>query len=75
MLRRDRQKAKPVKARNRRNGDAPIGAMLCDGGRYRIVRARLIGIADRLGAAEKAVDEHACTGTGIAVDHQNSWVG
>src|SRR5438270_44193 len=53
----------------------PIGAMLCDGGRYGIVRARLIGIADRLDAAEKAVDEHPRTGTGIAVDHQNSGIG
>src|ERR1700687_903554 len=75
VLRRDRQETKPVKARDRLNGDPPIGAMLCDGGRYGIVRARLIGIADWLGTAEKAVDEHTRAGTGIAVDHQNSGIG
>jgi hypothetical protein len=66
VLRRDWQKGQPVKARNRLNGDTPIGATLRDGGRYRIVRARLIGVADRLGTAEKAVDEHTRAGTGIA---------
>jgi len=49
VLRRDRQKGKHVKARDRLNCYAPIGAMLRDGGRYGIVRARLIGITARLG--------------------------
>ena len=62
MLGRDRQKAETVETRDRLNGDSPIGPVPGDSRRPRIMRARLIGIADWLGAAQNAIDEHASAG-------------
>jgi hypothetical protein len=75
MLRRDRQKTKTVEIGNRRDRDAPIGAALGDACGHGVMRARLIGIARRLGAAQEAVDQDARAGAGIAIEHQNRGIG
>src|ERR1043166_3154004 len=55
--------------RDRRNGHAPVGAMLRDGSGHRIVRAGLVPVAVRSDAIEQAVDQDARAGPPIAVDH------
>src|SRR5262249_44457036 len=70
IFRRDRQKTEPVKTGNRLNGDAPIRAALRYRGGDGVVRARLIAVARGPRAVKQPVDEHARSGTGIAVDHQ-----
>src|SRR5690242_5632058 len=75
MLWRDRQKTEVVEICDRRDRHAPIGTMLGDRGGHRVMRARLMGVTRRLGAAQQTVDEHARAGAGIAVDHQDSALG
>ena len=70
MLRRDRQEVQGVELRHRRDRDAPVGAVLVDRGRDRIVRFRLIGVTRRTAARQQPVDEDAGAGAGIAADHQ-----
>jgi hypothetical protein len=75
VLRRDGEKTETVEVGHRRDRDTPIGAMLGNRGGYRVMRTRLIGISGRLGAAQKAIDQRARAGTGIAIDHQNGGIG
>src|SRR6516165_3224450 len=58
LLRRDRQKTETVEIGDWRDSDAPIGAALGDRSGHGVVRARLIGVTGRLGAAQKAIDKH-----------------
>src|SRR5215475_1559530 len=60
--------------RDRRNGHAPVGAMLRHGSRHRIVRARLVPVAVGTRAIEQAVNEDAGACPLVAVDHDAGWV-
>src|SRR5262249_46077672 len=70
ILGRDGREAEAVKTGNRLDGDAPVRAALRHRGGDGVVRARLVAIAGGPRAVEQPVDEHARSGTGIAVDHQ-----
>ena len=61
--------------RDRRDGHAPVGAVLRHRGGDRVVRARLIPVTVRARRAEQAVDQDAGAGALVAVDHDAGGVG
>src|SRR3954471_11871899 len=69
MLFRERNETEPDRIGDRRNGHAPVGAVLCDGRGHRVVRAWLVPIAVRARTGEQPVDQDARAGALVAVDH------
>src|SRR5258706_11069318 len=61
--------------RDRRDGHAPVGAMLRYRRRDRVMRARLIPVAVRTGVSEQPVDQDARARALVAVDHDAAGVG
>src|SRR6478735_11909352 len=69
MFLRERNETETDRMSDRGNGHAPVGAVLCDGRGYRVVRAWLVPIAFRARTTEQPVDQDARAGALIAVDH------
>src|SRR5438093_11376295 len=61
--------------RDRRNGHAPVRAVLRDRSRHRTVRARLIPVTVRARAAEQPVDQDPRACPLVALDHDAGRVG
>src|SRR6266700_2547658 len=75
MLFRQRNETEADRMGDRRNGHAPVGAVLRDGGRHGVVRTRLVPIAFRARTAEQPVDQDARAGALVAVDHDAGGIG
>ena len=75
MLFRQRNEAEARGMRHRRDGHAPVGAMLRHGGGDRVVRLRLIPVAVGTRIAEQPVDQDARAGALVAVDHDAGGIG
>ena len=69
MLFRQRNESKSRGMRDRRDGHAPIGAVLRHGGGDRVVGLRLVPVAIRSDVAEQPIDQDARAGALVAVDH------
>src|SRR5260370_17063650 len=69
MLFRHRNEAQPRSLPARRNGHAPVGAMLRHRGCDRVVRARLIPVTVRARVCEQPVDQDARARALVAADH------
>src|SRR4051812_45654490 len=69
MFLRERNETEANRIGDRRNGHAPVGAVLCDGRGHRVVRAWLVPIAFRAHTTEQPVDQDARAGALVAVDH------
>src|SRR3954465_935789 len=69
MFLRERNEAEADRMGDRRNGHAPVDAVLCDRRGHRVVRAWLVPVAFRARATEQPLDQDARAGALVAVDH------
>ena len=67
MLFRERNETEADSMGDRRNGHAPVGAVLRDSRSHGIVRARLVPVTFRARTAEQPVDQDARAGALVAV--------
>src|SRR3954462_9035204 len=69
MFLRERNETEADRMGDRRNGHAPVGAVLCDRRGHRVMRAWLVPVAFRARTTKQPVDQDARAGALVAVDH------